>query len=94
MAFGVHMWVRMRNITNRVAFGKTIHWLLAVLAVLYLVTGFGITEFRVVETVTFGLLTKNLAFKIHVNLWIPFLILLGLHIALSLTRKRKQSDSG
>ena len=88
------MWVRMRNIINWVVFGKTIHWLLAVLAVLYLVTGFGITEFRVVETVTFGLLTKSLAFKIHVNLWIPFLVLLGMHVSLALMRKRRQADSG
>ncbi len=83
----------MRNITNRVLFSKTIHWLLAVLVVLYLITGFGITEFRVVETMTFGLLTKNLAFKIHMNLWIPFIVLLGSHIFLSLTKKRKQAIS-
>jgi len=68
----------MKNITNQDLFKKTIHWLLAVLVILYLVTGFGITEFRAVETLTFGLLTKNLAFKIHNNLWIPFIILLGL----------------
>jgi hypothetical protein len=91
---GVHVGVRVRNITNRVLFSKTVHWLLAVLAVLYLVTGFGITEFRVFETVTFGLLTKNLAFKIHVNLWIPFVVLLGLHVSLSLMGKRKKADSG
>lgn len=55
------------------------HWLLAAVIVLYLVTGFGITEFRIVETATFGLLTKNLAFKIHNNIWIPFVVLLILH---------------
>ena len=55
----------MKNIANQDLFKKTIHWLLAVLVILYLVTGFGITEFRMVETLTFGLLTKNLAFKIH-----------------------------
>lgn len=52
-------------------------------------TGFGITEFRTVETLTFGLLTKNLAFKTHNNLWIPFMILLGLHVFFSLIKKRK-----
>jgi hypothetical protein len=30
--------------------------------------------------VTFGLLTKPLAFKVHDNLLIPFIVLLGLHI--------------
>jgi cytochrome b561 len=80
----------MKNIANQDLFRKTIHWLLVVLVVLYLVTGFGITEFKTVETLTFGLLTKNWAFKIHNNLWIPFIILLGLHICLSLIKRRKK----
>ena len=63
---------------------RAIHWLLAVIAVLFLISGFGITEFRVVETLTFGLLSKSLAFKIHEILWIPFVILLGLHVFFSL----------
>jgi len=83
----------MKNIANRDLFKKTIHWLLAVLVISYLVTGFGITEFRAIETLTFGLLTKNLAFKIHNNLWIPFIILLGFHIFLSLIKRRKQAAS-
>ncbi len=61
---------------------KTVIWLLAIVMVLYGVSGFGITEFRTVETLTFGLLTKNLAFKIHNNLEIPFIILLLLHLCL------------
>jgi cytochrome b subunit of formate dehydrogenase len=58
----------------------TIHWLLTVLVIIYLITGFGITEYRIVEPLTFGLLTKSLAQKIHINLEIPFIILLILHI--------------
>ena len=58
----------------------TIHWLLTVLVIIYLITGFGITEYRIVEPLTFGLLTKSLALKIHINLEIPFIILLILHI--------------
>ena len=57
-----------------------VHWLLLAVIVLYLITGFGITEYRIVEQVTFGLLSKPLAFKIHDNLWIPSIILLILHI--------------
>ena len=59
---------------------KVAHWLLAVVIALYLITGFGITEYRVVESLTFGLLTKSLSFKIHNNLWIPLLALLIFHI--------------
>ena len=63
---------------------KTVHWLLLILAIIFLISGFGITEFRIVESLTFGLLTKPLAFKIHDNLWIPFILLMGLHVFLSL----------
>ena len=58
----------------------TIHWLLTVVVIIYLITGFGITEYRIVEPLTFGLLTKSLAQKIHISLEIPFIILLILHI--------------
>ena len=67
---------------------KILHWSLLVVVILYVISGFGITEFRTVETVTFGLLTKPLAFKIHEVLWIPFIILLVLHVFLSLVRRR------
>ena len=61
---------------------KTVIWLLSIIIVLYGVSGFGITEFRTVEILTFGFLTKNLAFKIHNSLEIPFVILLILHLCL------------
>jgi len=67
---------------------RVIHWLLAIVVVLYIITGFGITEFRTVEAITFGLLTKTLAFKIHNNLWLPFIILLILHIYFALIKSR------
>jgi len=66
--------------TNRQLIKKIIHWLLTVVVIIYLITGFGITEYRIVEPLTFGLLTKNLAQRIHINLEIPFIILLILHI--------------
>jgi len=66
--------------TNQQRVKKTIHWLLTVVVIIYLLTGFGITEFRIVEPLTFGLLTKSLAHKIHINLEIPFIVLLILHI--------------
>ena len=56
-------------------------------ASLYMISGFGITEFRVVEYLTFGLFTKRLAFEIHEYLWIPFVVLLILHIFLPSARK-------
>lgn len=75
-------------INSRLAI-RIAHWSLLVVAIFFLVSGFGITEFRVVETITFGLLTKNLAFRIHEVLWIPFVILLVLHSYQGLRRKNK-----
>jgi hypothetical protein len=62
---------------------RVIRWSLVAVTAAYLITGFGITEFRAVESLTFGLLTKPWAFRIHTNLEIPFITLLGLHVLLS-----------
>ena len=70
----------MKNILKRRPAKQTVVWLLIAVIVVYLITGFGMTEYRIVEPLTFGLLTKLLAFKIHTVLWMPFLILLILHI--------------
>jgi cytochrome b subunit of formate dehydrogenase len=70
----------MKNVLKDSLARQIVHWLLLAVLVLYLITGFGITEYRVVEQVTFGLLTKPLAFMIHDNLLIPFVILMILHI--------------
>jgi cytochrome b561 len=68
---------------------RTIHWLLLVVTVLFLITGFGISEFRVVETITLGWLTKSWALRLHDNLWIPFVVLLVLHVCLPFVFKGK-----
>jgi cytochrome b subunit of formate dehydrogenase len=67
---------------------RTIHWLLTVVVIIYLLTGFGIVQYKIVEPLTFGLLTKNLAHRIHMNLEIPFIILLVSHIWLLPLLKR------
>jgi len=35
-----------------------------------------------VERLTLGLLTKQVAFRIHSDLWVPLVVLLALHIYL------------
>jgi thiosulfate reductase cytochrome b subunit len=62
---------------------RIIRWSLIIVTITYILTGFGISEFRTVESLTFGLLNKYWAFKIHMNLEIPFITLLALHIFLS-----------
>jgi cytochrome b subunit of formate dehydrogenase len=80
----------MRNILKHRRVIQVTHWALVVAALVFLISGFGITEFRIVETLTFGLLTKTLAFKIHEVFWIPFVILLVLHSYQGLSQKKKE----
>jgi hypothetical protein len=63
---------------------KIVHWSLVVLTAAYLVTGFGITHYQLVEKLTLGLLTKNLAFQLHLALTWPFIALLALHVYFTL----------
>ena len=62
------------------AIGLSIQVLLLLLLLAYGLTGYGIIEFRTIETITFGLISKPVAFEIHNNLIIPFLAVLLLHI--------------
>jgi len=62
------------------AIGLSIQIVLLLLLLAYGLTGYGITEFRTVQSMTFGLITKPVAFEIHNNLIIPFLLVLLLHI--------------
>ncbi|TFH36465.1 MAG: hypothetical protein E4G93_02065 [Dehalococcoidia bacterium] len=62
---------------------RLIHWSLLLAAVLTLVSGLGITEFRTVDALTFGLLNKAVAFRLHLWVWIPFLVLLIAHVLIT-----------
>ena len=57
--------------------------LLMVFIVLYIITGFGITEYHIVESITFSVLSKPVSHLIHFNLIVPFIVLLIFHILLS-----------
>ncbi len=63
---------------------KIVHWSLFGVTVIYVLTGLGITQYRIIEPLTFGILSKFVSFGIHDNLLIPFFILLSLHILLKL----------
>lgn len=69
-------------------FTRIIHWGLLASIVVYVISGFGITQARIVEPMTFGLLGKNLAFKIHDYVFFPFVILLILHLYITFRKKR------
>jgi hypothetical protein len=64
-------------------------WLLLAVTVVYLLSGFGISNQEIVGPLTGGLLGKALAFRLHDVLWLPFLALLVLHVAWNVGRRAK-----
>lgn len=67
---------------------KIIHWTLFVIIILYIISGLGILYSQIITAITFGILNKNLSFRIHNYLLIPFLIFLVLHIILTIKIKK------
>ncbi len=59
---------------------KLVHYLLLATAILYLITGFGITNWQIVEPLTLGLLGKALSQYIHLFLAWVFIPLLAVHV--------------
>jgi hypothetical protein len=90
----------MKAFLNDTATGRLVktmvRWLLLATVIVFLVTGFGISEFRIVESLTSGLLTKNLAFGIHASpgLWLALIVLSILHIGLSYVSRVKKNGYG
>ncbi|MCX6643243.1 MAG: hypothetical protein NTV15_07630 [Candidatus Bathyarchaeota archaeon] len=68
---------------------RVVHLLFTATTIVFLISGYGISEYRLVEVITLGLLSKSLAFRIHSSLGIPFITLLVTHIYLVQMRKRK-----
>jgi hypothetical protein len=64
-----------------------IHLLLLIVIILFILTGFGITNYQIIEPLTFGALSKLTAYQLHTNLIIPFLILLGGHFLFIVVKK-------
>jgi len=62
---------------------RAVHWSLIITTLIVLISGLGITEYRTVEFLTLGALTKQLSFKLHTNLSVLFVLLLILHIHFS-----------
>ena len=71
---------------------RCVHWLFTIAVIVTLISGFGITQYRIVEPLTFGLLTKAVAFSIHTSMPVPFIILLALHIYFTVVKKRIQRN--
>lgn len=71
-----------REVSVYILLKKAVRWLLLAAVALYLVSGLGITAYRTIDDLTFGLLTKDRAFRLHDVLLAPFIALLVIHIGL------------
>jgi thiosulfate reductase cytochrome b subunit len=69
-----------------------VHWLLLAFVILYIITGLGVTNYEIIEAVTFGGFTKLGTFQLHSSLLIPFIIVLALHIALTVVKNRQKRN--
>jgi len=65
---------------NQILVKKTVDWTLYAVMIVYILTGFGITQYQITERLTFGLLSKSFSLNIHENLLVPFLTLLSIHL--------------
>jgi hypothetical protein len=63
------------------------HVLLTVVIILFIISGFGITNYQIIQQITAGMLSKPTAFQIHSNLIIPLIVLLVAHLFLTLSKK-------
>jgi Ni,Fe-hydrogenase I cytochrome b subunit len=66
---------------------RAVHWIFTITTIVFVFSGYGITEYRIVEAITLGLLPKALAFQIHMSLGPLFLVLLASHVYLVLRRR-------
>jgi len=63
------------------------HVLLAIVSILFIITGFGISNYQMAESLTGGAVSKLTSFQIHSNLIIPFIVLLIAHIGFIIGKK-------
>ena len=66
------------------------HVLLTVVIIIFIITGFGISNYQIIESLTGGTLSKLTSFQIHSNLIIPLIVLLVVHIAFTVGKKLKK----
>ncbi len=66
--------------------------LLIAVVVIYAITGLGIIDYKLVEGITHGVLSKGRSVTIHNYLVFPGAIILGMHIFLSLRLKAQMQN--
>jgi uncharacterized membrane protein len=64
--------------------GRWCGWAAAALLLITMITGYGISSFRVVTTLTFGILDKATSQRWHHYTDIPVLVFLSVHVVIAL----------
>ena len=64
-----------------------IHALLTIVSILFIITGFGISNYQIIDPLTGGTISKLTSFQIHSNLILPFIVLLIAHIGFTIGKK-------
>ena len=76
--------------------GRVCGWLGLSLLLFTLLTGYGIAEFRIVTPLTFNLMNKALAQRLHAYTEAPMMVLLLVHIGIAVwarsTEPKKKED--
>lgn len=70
---------------------RLMHYLLSLVIFLVIITGLGISYYQTMSMLTLGILSKNLAFKLHNLLFPVFLVLLVIHLTLPTIIRKKKS---
>jgi cytochrome b subunit of formate dehydrogenase len=74
--------------SRKLTLKKAIAWTLLAVTLLFLLSGWGISQYQIVTPLTFGLLGKAQAFQVHEWLWVPFGALLLVHVYLGMFKKK------
>ena len=78
---------------NQIKMIRYTHWVFTIFIIFYIFTGFGISNYRLIEPITFGLISKPIAFQLHSILIYPFLALLFIHILLTLKSRKGKNEN-
>lgn len=68
---------------ERKSIKKIVQLILLILIAIVIISGLGISYYQSIEGITGGLLSKNLSFQLHTILFLPFLLILLIHIFFS-----------
>lgn len=78
-------WIRNRQNVRRIS--RWCGWAALVLMLFTALTGYGITQPRIVDGLTFGLLNKVAAHRLHHYTDIPLLVFALIHVSIAVWRR-------